>query len=105
MKLVSRIQEKYRESNKLLLGLRVLFSASAIYFAVQVLFISISGLISSDTSTDFPNVLLFGMLFSLGLNNAVELVEMIVTKKKKYFILNFITTFCLFAVSVYVLGV
>lgn len=103
MKLVSSIQEKYRKSNKLFLALKVLLSAFTIYFAVRVLFISISGLVSSGTSTDYPNLLLFGMLFSLGLSNAVELVEMFVTKKKEYFTLLLITTFFLLGVSVFVL--
>ncbi|SFM08187.1 hypothetical protein SAMN04487943_107188 [Gracilibacillus orientalis] len=105
MKLVSRIQEKYRKSNKLFLALKVILSAFTIYFAVRVLFISISGLVSSDTSTDFPNLLLFGMLFSLGLSNAVELAEMFVTKNREYFTLLLITTFFLLGVSVFVLWV
>jgi len=97
--MVSKIQEKYRESNKLFLALKVLLSAFTIYFAIQVLFISILGLVSSDTSTVVPNLLFFGMFFSLGLSNAVELVEMFVTKKKEKFTPLLITTLFLLGVS------
>lgn len=101
MKMVNRISEKYRKSNKVFLALRVLFSAFAIYFAVRVLFLSISGLVSSNPSTNFPDLLLFGMLFSLGLSHAVQLVEMLVTKKKEYFTLLLICTIFILGVSFY----
>ncbi|GAA5416910.1 hypothetical protein Pryu01_01949 [Paraliobacillus ryukyuensis] len=105
MKLGSQIREKYKNSNKLFLVLKVLFSIFAIYFAIQVIFISIFGLVSSDTSTDFPDLLLFGMLVSLGLSFAVQLVEQFVTKKRGYFTGLLITTIFLFGVSVFVLWV
>lgn len=103
MKIVSRIQKKYRKSNKLFFVLKVLLSASIIYFAVRVLFVSISGLVSSNSSFEDPTVLLFGMLFSIGLSNAVQVIEMLVTGKKEYFKLMLITTIFVLGVSVYVL--
>lgn len=103
LKIVSRIREKYRKSNKLFLALRVFFSLISIYFAVRVLVLSISGLVNSDYSTDFPKYLLFGMLLSLGLSNVVQVVEMLVTKKKEYFLLLLITTIFVLVVSVFML--
>ncbi|WP_112180442.1 hypothetical protein [Paraliobacillus zengyii] len=99
MKMVSRIREKYRRSNKLFLSLRVFFSLISVCFAVRILFLSISGLVSSDYSTDFPNLLLFGMYLPLGLSFAVQVVEMIVTKKKEHFTLLLFGAIFVLAVS------
>ncbi|MDV2582396.1 hypothetical protein [Alkalibacillus haloalkaliphilus] len=103
MSVLARVKEKYKQSNKFLLALKVLFSALTIYFAIQVIFISTSGLVSSNTSSDVPGLLLFGMLFFLGLSNAVELVEMLVTKEKEHFTFFLIATIIGLGVSVYVL--
>ncbi len=101
--MVSRIQEIYRKSNKLFLALKVLLSVFTIYFAVRVLFISISGLVGSNTLNDSPNLLLFGMLLSLGLSNAVKLIEMLVNEKKEHFTLLLITTIFVLGVSAFLL--
>jgi len=49
------------------------------------------------------DLLLFGLLFFLGLSNAVELVEMEIHKKKQSFKLLLATTIFLFVVSFYIL--
>ncbi|WP_407272534.1 hypothetical protein, partial [Radiobacillus sp. PE A8.2] len=75
------------------------------YFAVRVLITSISGLVNPDASTDFLNLLLFGMLLSLGLSNVVQLIEMIVNRQKKHavFTLLLISTIFVLGVSAYML--
>ena len=99
MNLISNIQKKYRKSNKLVLSLKIIISAFATYFAIRVMFISISGLISSNHSSNTPNLLLFGMLFSLGLSNIVQVIEMLVTGKKEHFTLLLATTIFIMSVS------
>lgn len=103
MKILNNIQENYRHSNKLLLVLRVLLNVFATYFAIRVIYISVSGLVSSNESYEFPGILLFGMLFSLGLSNAVLVFEKYVTGKKEHLKLMFVTTVFVLAVSVFVL--
>ncbi|SFL58773.1 hypothetical protein SAMN04487943_102340 [Gracilibacillus orientalis] len=103
MKIVGEIQRKYRERNKLFLALDIFLSILMIYFAVRVLFISISGLVSSNPSTDSPTLLIFAMLFTLGLSSAVRVVEMLVIGKKEYLMLLLFSTIFVLSVSVYIL--
>ncbi|GAA0459598.1 hypothetical protein [Alkalibacillus silvisoli] len=104
MSVLAKVKEKYKQSNKFLLALKVLFSALTIYFAIHVIFISTSGLVSSDPSTEFPGLLLFGMLLSLGLANVVELVEMLVAKKREQFTILLMATIFVLGVSFYILS-
>lgn len=103
LKIVGEIQRKYRERNKLFLALDIFLSILMIYFAVRVLFISISGLVSSNPSTDSPTLLIFAMLFTLGLSSAVRVVEMLVIGKKEYLMLLLFSTIFVLSVSVYIL--
>ncbi|MFO1444583.1 hypothetical protein KDN24_15530 [Bacillus sp. Bva_UNVM-123] len=102
MRILDRIQEEYRKS-KFFFILKVLISIIAIYFAFRVIFISISGLRNASPLPDNMNLLLFGMLFFLGLSNAVQLVEMSMNKKKEYFKLLFVSTILSFGGSVFIL--
>ncbi|WP_040403188.1 hypothetical protein, partial [Alkalibacillus haloalkaliphilus] len=104
MSVLTNVKERYKESNKFLLALQLFFSALTLYFAVRVIFISTSGLVSSDPSTEFPGLLLFGMLLSLGLANVVELVEMLVAKKKEHFTILLMATIFVLGVSFYILS-
>ncbi|GAB3803499.1 hypothetical protein [Virgibacillus kimchii] len=103
LKMVSKTQEKYRKSNKLILGLKALFSVLTIYFAGRVIFITISGLMGSGPAPAVSGNLFFGMMFFLGLSNVVYLVEMYVNGKKKHFRLLLITTSFLLIGSAYML--
>ncbi|WP_164669047.1 hypothetical protein [Virgibacillus doumboii] len=100
MKLISKIQEKCKERNKLFLILDVLFSLLTLYFAIRLLFVSTSALANSNDSTDLPYVLAFAMSLSLGLSWTVRVVEMLVTGKRKYFILHLIAAIIALGVSV-----
>lgn len=88
VKLIGKIQERYRERNKMFLALDIFLTLLTLYFAIRVLFISSQALVSTKYSTDFPNVLLFAMTFSIGLTYVVRIIEMLVTGKRKYFILH-----------------
>ncbi|MGP4042055.1 hypothetical protein ACTWP4_19435 [Gracilibacillus sp. D59] len=103
MKIGEKIQKKYLERNKLFLAIDIIFSVLTIYFAVRVLLISITGLVSSNPSTDSPTLLLFAMLFSLGLSNSVRVIEMLVIEKKEYFSFLLLSTLFVFSVSTYIL--
>lgn len=100
MKLIGKVQERCRERNKLFLALDILFTLLTIYFAIRLLFISNQALVSANYSTDFPNVLVFAMTLSLGLSYAVRVVEMLVTGKRKYFLLYLIVVIIVLGVSV-----
>ncbi|GEN45406.1 hypothetical protein [Alkalibacillus haloalkaliphilus] len=104
LSVLARVKEKYKQSNKFLFALKAFFSALSIYFAIQVIFISTSGLVSADSSTEFPGLLLFGMFFCWGLTNVIELVEMLVAKKKEHFTFLLIATIFGFGVSFYILS-
>ncbi|RCW64219.1 hypothetical protein DFR57_1145 [Saliterribacillus persicus] len=97
--MLSRIQERYRKSNKVFLALRFILTVFVIYFAVRVLVISISGLTNSIYSTNYPGYLTFGMIFSLALSYVVQLIEMLVSNKKEHFTLLLITTIIMLGVS------
>lgn len=101
--MIGGIQEKYRKSNKLFLGLKALFGIFTVYFTVRIIFLSISGLMSSSPAPAVPTELFFGMMFFLGLSNVVYLIEMSVTGKKKHFALLLITTILLLIGSAYML--
>jgi len=102
MKIFTVLQREYRKS-KLFFALKSLTTIIAIYFAIRVIFISTSGLINDKPIPDNMDILLFGLLFFLGLSNAVELVEMVIHKKKQSFKLLLATTIFLFVVSFYIL--
>ncbi|UOQ46867.1 hypothetical protein MUN88_12265 [Gracilibacillus caseinilyticus] len=101
LNLVRTIQKKFRERNKTFLALDIFFSGLTIFFALRVLFESISALSSSDVSTDYSTSLMIGMSFCLGLTFVVRVVEMIVTRKKEYFKLLLLSTIFILAVTVY----
>ncbi|WP_099157092.1 hypothetical protein [Virgibacillus ndiopensis] len=91
MKLIDKTLERCRERIKLFLALDILFTLSAIYFSIRILFISTDVLVNEKYSTDFPNVLMLAMTFSLGMTYAIRVVEMLITGKIKYFLLYLFT--------------
>ncbi len=97
-----KIQNEYRK-NKMLFFLKLCINIIASYFAFRVMFVSVSALMSKGALPDNMDLLLFIMLFFLGLSNVIELVEMIVHKKKECFTLLIVTTIVLFGVSIFVL--
>ncbi|MBP1947544.1 hypothetical protein [Virgibacillus litoralis] len=99
MKLICKIQERFRKRNKIFLALDIFLTLLTLYFAIRVLFISNQALVSAKHSTDFPNVLIFAMTLSLGLTYVVRVVEMLVTGKRKYFILHLIVAIIVLGVS------
>lgn len=88
------------QRNKLFLALDVLFSLLILYFAIRLLFVSTSALISSNYSNNLSNVLLFAMTLSMGLTWVVRVAEMLVTGKRQYFILYIIGATIVLGVSV-----
>lgn len=99
MKLIGKIQERCRKRNKIFLALDIFLTLLTLYFAIRVLFISSHALVNAKYSTDFPNELIFAMTLSLGLTYAVQVIEMLVTGKRKYFILHLITAIIVLGVS------
>lgn len=99
MKRIDKIQERRRERNKLFLVMDIFLTLLSLYFAIRVLFITSEALVTTKHSTDFPNVLLFAMTISIGLTYVVRIIEMLVTGKRKYFILNLIAAFIILGVS------
>ncbi|MEV9639574.1 hypothetical protein ABZ756_02600 [Mammaliicoccus sciuri] len=102
LKMISKIQEEYKKS-KLFFVIKALLSVTTIYFAIRVLIISTSGLSNSDPIPEKLNLLLFGMLFSLGLSSIVKIVEMFIYKQKEYFTLQVVSTIFILGVSIYLL--
>lgn len=102
MRIVNSIQNEYSKS-KLFFTLKSLTTIIATYFALRVIFVSVSGLINDKPIPDNMDLLLFGLLFFLGLSNAVQLVEMVIYKKKESFKLLLVTTIFVFGVSFYIL--
>ncbi|WP_223702143.1 hypothetical protein [Sutcliffiella deserti] len=101
MELVSRIKKRYRKSNNFLLALKLILDAFAMYFVLRLLIVSIGGLVSSGNSTVDPSIFIFGMFFTAGLSNSVELIEMLFNKEKEDFTITLIITIFLLGVSSY----
>ncbi|UOQ86568.1 hypothetical protein [Gracilibacillus salinarum] len=99
--LLRKIKKQFEERNKTFLVLDIFFSGLTIFIALRLLFVSISALSRSDVSIDPSTSLMIGMLFCLGLTFVVRVVEMIVTRKKEYFISLLLTTVFILAVTVY----
>ncbi|WP_163580915.1 hypothetical protein [Gracilibacillus saliphilus] len=100
--MIESLKKRYRERNKLFLTLDITFRIATLYFAVQLIFYSVSGLISSNPSSYSSEFLTIGMLFSLGLMNAVNVVEMIVSGKRKYLTSLVISTIFVFGVAIFI---
>lgn len=83
--------------------IKAFLTVITIYFAVRVIFISTFGLLNANPLDNKMNLLLFGMLFSLGLSNLVKVVEMLIYKKKEYFTILLVSTIFVLGVSVFIL--
>lgn len=97
-----KIQEEYKKS-KLFFIIKALLTIITIYFAVRVIFIAILGLLNSNPLPSKMYLLLFAMLFSLGLSSVVKIVEMSIYKEKEYFILHLASAIFILSVSVFIL--
>ena len=102
--ILDKMQKEYRKS-KVFFFLKSFISIIAIYFAFRVIVVSVSGLMFESPLPENMDLLLFSMLFFLGLSNVVQLVEMLLNKKKEHLKLLFITTIFIFVVSIFVLFV
>ncbi|PIC95927.1 hypothetical protein CSV69_08970 [Sporosarcina sp. P26b] len=102
MGILTKIQEEYNKS-KLFFVVKAFLTVATIYFAVRVIYISISGLLNSSVLPNKIIFLLFFMLFFLGLSNLVKVIEMFIYKQKKYFTLQIVITIFILAVSVFII--
>ncbi|AJD90310.1 hypothetical protein JMA_09930 [Jeotgalibacillus malaysiensis] len=101
--MTSKLQGNFRNKNKYLLTLKVLFNAVALFFSLQIIYLSVSALSSPNAENGVTGPMLSGLLFFLALSNAMNLIEMKMTKEKKHFKLLLIVTGCMFFVSIYIL--
>ncbi|WP_027964117.1 hypothetical protein [Halalkalibacillus halophilus] len=99
MGVINKVQERYRESNKKLYFLGLFFSLIAIYFALHVIYISVTGLMGSH-SDEVPLILQMGIYIFLSLTFAVELLQAILLKRKKY-IFMFVFVLLIFMLMMY----
>lgn len=84
--------------------LKFFISMIAIYFSFRVMFVSVLGLMMDRPWPNNMNLLFFSMLFFLGLSNTVDLVEMLINKKKEHFKLLLVSTIFMFCVSIFILS-
>lgn len=102
--MVSTLREKFNNSNKVLFLLKAVFSVLTIYFALRVIYVSTSALLGyTNPSGDPQQSLLFWMLLSLGLSNTVEVIDMFLAGKKKYFGLLVVSTIFTLGVAMFIL--
>lgn len=88
MKLINYIQEKCKKRNKLFLSLDVIFNILTLFFALRLLYVTIPSFLEPSQSVDSIPLLLACMTLSLGLIYLVRVIEMLVTRKRNYFVLS-----------------
>lgn len=98
---MKKIQEKYKKS-KLLFIIKAILTLTTMYFAIRVVYVSILGLLNSTVLPDKIMSLLFGMLLFLGLSSLMNVIEMMIYNKRKYLVLQLVTTVFILGVAMFV---
>lgn len=98
---MKKIQKEYKKS-KLLFIIKAILTLTTMYFAIRVIYVSISGLLNSTVLPDKIILLLFGMLLFLGLSSFIRVIEMVIYNKRKYLMLQLITTVFILGVAMFV---
>lgn len=101
MKLIDNVQERCKERNKLFLALDVLFTLLTAYLGIQLLFISIPGLVGSSQSVDSLNILIIAAFFSLAITYAIRVIEMFVTGERRYFALTLVASIIFLVIAIF----
>ncbi|QKY71258.1 hypothetical protein [Lentibacillus sp. CBA3610] len=101
MKLIDKIQERYKERNKVFLTLDILFTLLSMGVAIWMLFLAIPALTGSSQSTHFLVILTIVMTIFLGMTYGIRVIEMIVTGKREYFALMLFVTILMFGIATF----